>query len=82
MIRSDVSWDVVTREEPDADAALDPLHDIDTTSIVVKSLSITVVTIRVSESTASIVAVRGPAVGVGQLAGRWVAWVRLSRASL
>lgn len=68
MVGGDVGGDVSAREEPNTDAAVDPLHGIDTALVVIESPSIAVVIFYISEATAGVVTVDDSTVGVEELA--------------
>lgn len=68
VVSSDVCGDVSSREEPNADAAVDPLHGIDTTLIVIEGPPIAIIIFYISESAAGIVTVDDSTVGVEELA--------------
>lgn len=68
MVSSDIGGDISAREEPNADAAVDPLHGIDTALVVIEGPSIAVIIFYISESTAGIVTVDDSTVGVEELA--------------
>ena len=69
VISFDIGGDATTREEPDTDTTVDPLHGIDTTLIAIEGSAIAVIVVRVGESASRIVSVEDTTVCAEHLSG-------------
>lgn len=67
-VGGDIGWDGGTREEPDGNASVNPLHGVDTAVDIVEALTIVVAGARIEESAAIVAAVGHVAVGTEKVA--------------